>query len=367
MKRSSVSMLFFLLACAQSPETKLEVSTSYLMTGASGGAVLYLTNLDRKTTRTIILEENETTLTVENGNWEFVSVLWAGDEPLKGSLKCDRKTASLSGTAARIELEPSIANCDSDFFSPSAFRNAGATRALRLVNCADTSSVSGGTYCDDSARGKAESYRIRLVASDAVADVPGGPAGARLASGCIPAAPAPNSITATTLQLPYGGPNFRPSYVVDTFKDPVCTLPLLSMRLPQGLAKPVPASSVAIPSPGSESFSDLYLEASVPDVVATGFTGSIGQLVARTLTLTNSTPRPISELQLFLPRGFTYEGGAFPGAGAVCDLPLALGDDCTLALTFLMDTSGARNIPMAIDFNNGHPKKTMINLSTYGY
>ncbi len=358
-------ILISLLACSKSPETKLEVSTSYLMAGTSGGAALYLTNLDRKFTRTIILENNETTLAVENGNWEFVSILWDGNEPLTGDLKCDRKTASLTGTATRIELTPSQVNCDDDFYSPPEFRKDGDTRSIRLVNCASTTSISAGVNCDDSARGMAESYRIRLVNSEPPVGFTAGATGLRLSSDCIPAEPAPNSITETNLQLPFGGKQFRPAYAVDTFQDSNCTTPLLSFRLIDGLARLVPGSSVTFPSTGTDPFSDLFLETSIPQIGSLSFTGTLGTSLTNTGTLTNSTSRPITELKLNLPPGFTYQGGVFPGTGALCVLPLDPGDSCTFSLMFSPASSGLKIIPMTIDFNNGHPKKTVKNISTY--
>jgi hypothetical protein len=344
----SIFLVFaVLIGCSKSSQTKLEVSASFLMSGSSGGAALYLTNIDKKVSRTIILASHKVSLTLENGNWEFATVLWDGDAPLAGTLKCDRKVASLTGTATRVELAPSAANCNDDYYSPPTFRSAGLTRALRIVNCLTVAGAAAGGHCDGSARGIAGSYRVRLtVASpdEKSSPVPD------LESMCIVAAAAPASLTATNLQLPFGGTTFRPAFVIDSFTDSACATRFLSIPLPMGLAVPVPNVSVAYPGTTS---ADLFLDLSALQLTADPFSVTVGATQTNFATLTNNTSAPISSFALNLPPGFTYEGGTFPGTNGTCSFPLAVGASCTISLAFTPVSSGTGTIPITIAYNNG--------------
>ena len=195
--------LFVLAACSgKGTDVELKVSKSFAVSAQNGGgAVLYINNPDTKDSKTIVVEKEEVTVTLLNGNWDFSVVSWSGSTPLSGDLTCAKKSAVLSGQKVEIDLDPTVGECETSAFSKNE---------ISFVNCHTLSGITPGETCDGLARGQAESYQIRFETE--------GNKG--LSSSCIGAQAAPGSTVHTSLALPF---TYISDFKFDLFSDANCS------------------------------------------------------------------------------------------------------------------------------------------------
>ena len=190
--------------------------------------MLYILNKDLNTQLSIPASNDQVTVELANGNWDFVVLAWDGSTPMAGNLKCAQESATLTDFDTEINLTLSTTACDSDYFSPSAFRTGGQTKSLRLVNCQDTSTATSGSNCNSADRGFAESYKVKLLGHT---ELPVSNLGsvnldqtASIESDCITSITQPSSITPANIKLPFGSPTFRPSVLIEAFSDSACSI-----------------------------------------------------------------------------------------------------------------------------------------------
>lgn len=356
-------MMIFLSACSQGPNTraKLKVTSSFAVTGFSGGVMLYVINPDLKTQRAINMTEDSVTLSLPNGKWDFAIIGWNGAESLSGTAECAYVNSNLTSTDTEINLEMTPANCNNDFFSPSAYRAAGELNSLRMLNCKSIAAAASGVSCDDSQRGKAGSYSVHLVAHDELplTSVSLMDLGNKkmLSSVCVSAA-APSSITNLPYQIPTGSSKFKMPFIVDVFEDSSCGIPLKSFYFPSGPIGPETSiHNAKIFS--SASYTDIYLELAGLTVLQAGL--DFGDRILNTIktqfiTITNDTSSPVSALSMTLSGPFAFSGGSYPGTGGTCGNTIPAAGDCTIAVGFNPTTAGIYSVQLSISYFDG---KTM--------
>jgi len=224
----TLSLLIFFSACNQQPKkvnAKLQISAAHLIAGQSGGVMLYVTNKALNAQRTIQLQNNEITLELDDGLWDFAVLAWAGGNgPLSGNLSCAKSSVELKSSDRVINLSLNPANCNDNYFAPAAYRAATGSQAINNVNLIDCQNISGlaaVSDCNSVAIGTSGSYKIHLLAyperpinqlaSLGFAAQPG------ISSNCI-TSPAPSSsITSTNFKIPVGSAAFQPTMVIESF------------------------------------------------------------------------------------------------------------------------------------------------------
>lgn len=192
-----------LVSCSgnKGTEVNLKVTQGFAISGSTGGTILSLTNTTTKNEKTILLENEEVTITLENGVWDFALFSWDGIRPLSGSLTCAKDIVTLNGEKKVVDLFLNSSNCADPAFK---------LDDLKLVNCQGVGGLIAGDLCDGAKRGKAGAYRVRLK-SEGTND---------LRSSCFKAADIPYSLSATNLTLPWG---FSPLFEIDIFSDGACS------------------------------------------------------------------------------------------------------------------------------------------------
>jgi trimeric autotransporter adhesin len=348
MKTFIVLLLLILSACSKISKTELQISTSYVVNGATGGAVLYLNNLDTKVNKSVVLENNSIRLSLEPGNWEFIALVWDGTSRLAGNLKCARKTAQLMGPSVVLDIAPSVAQCDQDFFSGPTFRTNGETKALGLVNCKSLAGLDGTSTCDSLARGGAESYKIKLLVQ------PGGV----LESNCLPGTQAPGSVTNTAVKIPAGNPLWGPFIVVETFSDAECFTRISKIKFPWGITSGTSDGASVFPSPTQ---TQLFIDQGKVFISS----GPLDGTTPNSITISNLSSTLISTFNFTLPPGFIFTGGSYPGTGGTCTSSLAANSSCSLSISLSPTETLKVDAPISFTFNDGMTIQTFAtNLRT---
>ncbi len=265
--------------------------------------MLYLIDKDRAQQRSIIIDDSTYEMKLNYGNWDFVVLAWSGEDKINGNLKCGKVSQKLESEEVSIDIQVSTSGCNQDYFSPSALRNGLGTLPINFYNCSDISNISyPGQNCDDSLRGRAGHYRLRipefntipttLLSSLSFKNV------SSLISSCFSAGPAPASLTSTDLKVPYGSGMFRFPVVVESFYDSSCTIPQAEYIFPQGLVqnslKPNQTTFQ-----GNSASGDIYLATSdcLLNELMTGLVGRSGEWI-----------------DMLGPRCSRYEDGVFIGS-----------------------------------------------------
>ena len=222
-----VIILAFISACSKQggqTNAKLEITSSFLLSGQPGGTMLYLINKDADTQQAIGIGSNQTQVTLANGNWDFVVLSWSGEDTLTGTLRCAKTSANLVGGEANVSLSLSTAACNDDFFSPAAYRVSGSTNALQLHSCRSINAATAATanvICDGLQRGQGKSYVIKLLShkeASAEDEYDVSLLGTtHLSSKCIQANSPPNGMTTLPYLIPFGSASFRPAVKIEAY------------------------------------------------------------------------------------------------------------------------------------------------------
>ena len=306
-------LLLFLQSCffgESKNSATLKISSSFIFAGQTGGAIIYIVNKDLKTQRAITTYSEKVTIDLQNGNWEFSVISWNGAQPLDGTLHCGQTTKILTDSDVDINITISPANCDSDYFSPSSFRTGGQTKPLRLINCQDVSTATSNSNCDNTHRGFAESYRIKILAHNDIdvsnLNVINLDQSSTISSNCLAGTSAPDSITNPSISIPFGGNSFRPSVLIEAFSDGACTNDKKNYFFPTGLKNVVSNFNIATTLYGS-SYGDVFLEFGKRYVTGNFNFGPIllGTTSSQTMTFYNSTSNDINNVTFSIPSPFT--------------------------------------------------------------
>ena len=264
--------LLVLGACSgKGTDVGLKVSKSFAISSTNGGgAVLYLSNPDTKDNKTIVVEKEEVTVTLVNGNWDFSVVAWNGTSPFDGEISCDRKSAVLSGQKVEIDLNPSVSGCETIHF---------LKKELSFMNCQSLSGILPGETCDDMARGQAGSYQVRFES----------PGNEMLKSICIAAPSAPASLVNTGISLPFA---YIKDFKFDLFSDASCS----SGKKAYSHTEALKDEGTLYFSYGSmTAYAPVVTNILPPDVVAN--VGTIIQLAYTDLNFDQATSCEVSDLQ----------------------------------------------------------------------
>lgn len=334
-------LLVTLIGCSKSPTTKLELSTSYLVSGASGGLVLQLKNLKTLKKESMILTDNTISLQLDGENWEFVAYGWDAAFELGGNLMCARKTVVLTPPSMKVELNPTIAGCDDDYFSPAAYRVSNVTRDLRIIDCKTISGASAGSNCDSTSKGYGYSYKVKVRSTK----------GNELTSICYGGPADPMSTTTTATKIPFGSADFGPETIILPFEDASCTSPMEAIRFPAGLVNGATGRGVTYPF---AAFADVFIATTYLSVPPLNLTTVVfGNPSSISFPISNFTGANITNFSLVLPPGVTYVGGTFPGIGGDCGTTLANGANCQIGVEVNPTVAGAFTASIIINYNNG--------------
>jgi hypothetical protein len=293
--------------------------------------MLYLHNKDLKTTRAINIPELEHTITLANGNWDFTVIGWDGTEAFAGNLICGKTSALLTGEGATVTIDANIANCNDDNFSAPEHRTSGLTHQLNLVSCLTFTSVIGpGSTCNGASRGLAESYRI--IFPEFIKDSAGNTqlTSAGLASECIVAVGASNSVTSTNFKIPFGSDSENFMAAIESFSDGACSIGKRIFHFSKGLGSPLPEAGTSLLFPNTPK-TDLYLRHELLKLTSAASFGSYvegSSAVTISYTLKNiaSTSATITLIEI------PTSQFSLPTTPA-CS-PLAPGASCTIEVRF---------------------------------
>lgn len=87
-------------------------------------------------------------LDLQNGDWQFFAVGWAGTSPMTGTTRCALASAKLAGEPVSVNLNLTAANCALPAFVPtSAFLASGNPQTVSLHACNDLTGLNAASNC----------------------------------------------------------------------------------------------------------------------------------------------------------------------------------------------------------------------------
>jgi hypothetical protein len=372
-----VIILALISACSKQggqTNTKLEITSSFLLSGQLGGTMLYLINKDAETQKAIGIGSNQTQVTLTNGNWDFVVLSWSGENTLEGTLRCAKTSANLVGGEANVSLSLSTAACDDDFLSHKDFRYTKSTNALQLHSCRSIATATANGTCDGIQRGEGKSYVIKILshkeasAEDEYDDSFLGTT--HLSSECVPASSLSNGMTALPYLIPFGSASFRPAVKIEAYTTVGCSGSKQDFYFPHGLG------SALTPPTESKVFNfndkgNIYLSHGKIQIQPPGNFGNtvVGNSSPATIQILNYSQYPgfLSSVTI-AGSDFTFIGGSFPGTDGTCSNVQMLnpGQSCTVRVQFSPSVSGARSATLSVNFNNGSVQTDTVPLNGSG-
>ncbi len=376
------SFLFLLSGCFLDQEGKDQSSvevklTENLVSGAAGGAILYLVNKDSNIQRSMILTESSLNVQLKQGTWDFAIVAWTGDgsanQNLTGSIKCGlQKGVKLDEASESVSLNFNTSTCNNSFFTPPAHLASGSMQAVTIVNCLTVTNPTPGTYCDSAAIGFAGSYKIKIFAKPNPtpknktsfiaalgAHVLNPPtSGVQvLESSCIPASTGAMSTTPVFRVLPFSSPDLFVSAGVEAYSDTSCSSGKQSYIYPIGLGDPsgnvgALTSNTVSKTTATSSSSDIYL--AYQPVTLSMSNNDFGKVLfsqpgSKTLIITNNS---LSSVTLSIP---SYSDNQFSNGLTNCLSTLAANAACSRGVIFTPTSKGISTSTVSVSIN-GQPK-----------
>jgi hypothetical protein len=223
--------IFIFSSCskqAQQTQAKLEISSSFIVSGQPGGTMLYLINKDAQTQQAMAVDSNQLEVTLTNGNWDFAVLSWSGPSyKLEGTLRCAKTSANLVGGVADVSLTLSQSACNDNFFSPSEYRIQLPANSIQLHTCNSISNATANGVCNGASRGEAKSYRFKLLTHKEVVingtydeSILGNN---HISSECLATASDTDGLIIIPYVIPFGGSTFSPAVAIEAFATTNCS------------------------------------------------------------------------------------------------------------------------------------------------
>ena len=320
----------------------LNFSNTFSLSGLSGGAMLYLENIDNGIVNSAVIKGESHDVSLPNGNWKFTVVGWDGSSPLNGNLNCGSVAVNLNGDPKVIDLAISEARCDSDEFIPSSYRLSAVPFPIDIITCRSVAAITGGGQdCDNAAKGLSGSYRVRMTeyapsTLNSIGHTDGG-----LVSSCELAPGSTNSVFNSSFKLPLGRPDGLFAVAIDSFTDSSCLSGRKTYFFPRGLSTPV--NNTKVFSNAANRIRAFVLHGGVGFGGVTNFGKTINPAPVNGLIdiVNNSGDTMYIDGAIFsaaAPFKFTGTGGPYPGTSGTCSTSLADNSTCSLDVEFFGTT-----------------------------
>lgn len=245
-------------ACGKKTATgKAEIIIAGVNTDMTTNSNFIISAVNEKTGefRRVVMSSNTLELSLPNGAWVFNAYHWDAGHDLDGTFRCAQSSKTLDGTDAGVELVLTVAECANHSVAPFTDGATGASQELALVFC--NSDPVLGASCSGIA-GSPRSYKIVLPEIE-LSNVAAPIRGVReITSECL-TINNDGGIYQSGKVIPSGTPSAPFPFIVRAFSDTSCTVPVQSVRLPQGLLTPASAVSEAYDYTSSVDKSYLYL------------------------------------------------------------------------------------------------------------
>lgn len=219
-----LSALLICFSCGQEAsknKTKLTFKTGYA-TDFVAGAIVYAQKQGGEE-RVAINVASTPEVLLENGNWNFYALQWAGPDSLQGALNCTSASKNLIGGATSVDLYMSQAACNAPIFSGPLFLYNNQPYSLSIVSCHNIASILGGSnLCTSGNAGISASYQVSLLDYRGFGFTTVSPGSNPLTSTCITAS-SPGTETNTGLLIPSGGTIIPLMVRIRAFEDSACS------------------------------------------------------------------------------------------------------------------------------------------------
>jgi Fibronectin type III domain/Right handed beta helix region len=354
---------------AQQTQAKLEISSSFIVSGQPGGTMLYLINKDAQTQQAMAVDSNQLEVTLTNGNWDFAVLSWSGpdNKKLEGILRCAKASANLIGGIESVSLNLTQSACHDNYFSPYDFRSQVPANSLQIHSCNSISTATANGVCNGEDRGEAKSYKFILL-SHKEASFDGNYdesilGNSHITSECLAADDETTGLTNVPHVIPFGGPSFGPAIAIQTFANANCTGSQRDYFFPRGLSEDsIEESDTKIFS--YETKANLYLnngkiQIEEPSNFGNFALGSTSSSIP--VTITNFSERPALINSIVILGDFSRSGGS-----CAQNTYLNPGNQCTVGVVFNPSEMGVREGELKFTYNNGYSQTETVNLTGTG-
>lgn len=225
--KTTILFIFMLLfgACSQGPKTQAKFAVTLgALTGSvaqPGGLMIYGHDATKSKIFAQALTTASQSMQLDNGEWTFYAIGWAGPQQMAGQVRCAQASASLTGEDVSVNLTLTTATCNNSAFTASGyFASTSQVQNLSFVTCSDLVGVTAGGDCA-STQGGHGSVQVSLVnyTGSAASTAYGS---AEFISSCQ-ALTAGGVTTATSLNLPVGGSAFSLATKIKAFASIDCS------------------------------------------------------------------------------------------------------------------------------------------------
>lgn len=168
-----IVLLALISACSKNPnktDAKIKISLGALLDVnqyAQSGAMLWGRN-DKGAMFGEVLDGNDLSLELDNGQWTFWAIAWDGPTPgeaFTGTSRCAKTTSQLTGGDVQLSINLTNSTCNSADFSPANSVNAGKSifPDISFYDCDKLSDHNGVGCGKNITNAKGSSRRLMMV------------------------------------------------------------------------------------------------------------------------------------------------------------------------------------------------------------
>jgi len=281
-----VLLIFIIQGCGQnkSVEAQFVVNLGALTGDAlpQGGLIIYGQNSSGTQMFAQPISSSSYSIELENGDWNFYALSWAGPQILDGELKCAQTFSKLNGDPITVSLDLSTTACNSDKFSGEMFRYNGLIQPIKILSCSDLVGLSSNSTCSSNP-GLHQSIEIVLNSYRGPSPISKVDESKKLKSFCIPLTSSfPNS-----LRLPTGSSLLAINTEIHAYASSNCSGALKNIfYFPLGLSQGDSLNAQIFDHAGNPDYVKIFLrsELNVPQptisYVPSIITGNVGTFIS---------------------------------------------------------------------------------------